>query len=162
MRTRAEPYRARKGAMQRRIMLKLGLVFLLLGEPAFAKDFAERVVDQLRDQGYVAVQVERTLLGRTRIMAEGRNGHREIILNPRTGEILRDLWISRTDQGGGGGGGGLIRDDDGNDGLSDGSDDDGGQGRGRGRGRGGDDADSVDEDNDSDSDDSGKGGSDDD
>lgn len=138
--------------MQRRSLLGLGLAVVLIGQPAFAKDFTERVVDQLQDQGFASIVVERTLLGRTRILADSRDGRREIILNPRTGEILRDLWIATS---GGGGGGALIRDDDGGD-----------DGSGRGRGRGGDSNEDDPEDDHKDRDDdggnSGKGGGSDD
>lgn len=127
--------------MQRRSLLGLGLAAVLMGQPAFAKDFTQRVVEQLQDQGFASIVVERTLLGRTRILADSRDGRREIILNPRTGEILRDLWIATS---GGGGGGGLIRDDDGEDDIG---------GRGRGRGRGGDSNDDDPEDDDKDSED---------
>jgi hypothetical protein len=137
--------------MNRRMFLGLGLAFCLAGQGALAKGFADTVVDQLRGQGFSEITVERTLLGRTRILATSDEGRREIILNPRTGEILRDLWIARSrsgsGSGSGSGGGDLIRDDDGD-----------GSGRGRGRGRGGDD----DRESDGDSDRSGSGsGSDD-
>ena len=59
---------------------------------AQAKDFASSVIDQLRAQGYGSVEQERTLLGRVRITATRSDGQREIIINPKTGEILRDLW----------------------------------------------------------------------
>ncbi|NEX47875.1 hypothetical protein G3572_16820 [Rhodobacter sp. ETT8] len=121
-----------------------------MGQPAFAKDFTQRVVEQLQEQGFASIVVERTLLGRTRILADSQRGRREIILNPRTGEILRDLWTVTSD---GSGGGGLIRDDDA-------ADDD--SGRGRGRGRGGDDGDDDSRDDNGDGDNSGKGGGSDD
>ena len=59
---------------------------------AQAKDFASSVIDQLRAQGFGSVAQERTLLGRVRITATRSDGQREIIINPKTGEILRDLW----------------------------------------------------------------------
>lgn len=61
-----------------------------VGAPAHA-DPVEAVVNQLRQQGYRDVQVNRTLLGRARITGTRRGGLREIVLDPRTGEILRDL-----------------------------------------------------------------------
>jgi len=117
--------------MKRRLFLILGVSAIVSGRSAFAQSFADSIVAQLREQGFTRIKVERTLLGRTRIDARGKGGRREIILNPRTGEILRDLWITgSTGNSGAEGGGGsqeLIRDDD--------------SGRGRGRGRGGDDDD---------------------
>jgi hypothetical protein len=113
----------------------------VFGQSGFAKSFTDSVLDQLRNQGFDRISVKRTLLGRTQIIAQGKGGHREIILNPRTGEILRDLWISGTDGS------------DQNDRLIKDQDD----GKGRGRGRGEDDSrDSGDSGDDSGN--SGKGG----
>lgn len=53
------------------------------------------VIGQLRGQGFGSVQQETTLLGRVRSIAERNYGRREIIVNPRTGEILRDLWTPK-------------------------------------------------------------------
>lgn len=66
------------------------LVFPALG--AFAQDVGAGIVAQLRAQGYTEISVETTWLGRIRIVALRGGGHREIIANPRTGEILRDVW----------------------------------------------------------------------
>ena len=74
--------------------------------PAVADGFSERIVQQLEQQGFRGISTERTWLGRTRIIAEGDDGQREIIVNPNTGEILRDLML--TANGGGGRDGGLV------------------------------------------------------
>lgn len=121
----------------------------LFGSAASAQSFSDSIVSQLRQRGFQSIAVERTMLGRTRIVAIGNGGRREIILNPRTGEILRDLWVSSGSDGdlgsnSGSSGGGLIEDDD-------------DSGRGRGRGRGGSDTDDE-EDDSEDSDSSGSGG----
>jgi hypothetical protein len=123
--------------------------------PAYA-DYVNSVRDQLRQQGYRQISVSSTMLGRTRIVAKSKTGTREIIMNPRTGEILRDLWSSA--QGSSGpsivgsdaddpdDGQDDARDDDGDDDSDDDrdddSDDDGDDDGGKGRGRGGDDGDS--------------------
>ena len=107
--------------MNRRLFLSLGLCAAICGQTAFAKSFADSVVDQLRKQGFNQIRVQRTLLGRTQIVAQGNGGRREIILNPRTGEILRDLWVTGSDSK-----------DNNSDRLI--KDDDGGRGRGRGCG----------------------------
>lgn len=60
--------------------------------PARALDVVDAIVAELRSAGYAEIDVGRTLLGRTRIEASGGGAHREIILDPRTGEILRDYW----------------------------------------------------------------------
>jgi hypothetical protein len=134
--------------MQRRQVLAGILVAasvqVLAAFPALAATFVEQVVTQLRAQGFDAIKVERTLLGRTRIAALRADGSREIVLNPNTGEILRDLWTS---QSGDTAGRINIGGDDGEDGNSgpgggddDGGDDEGGDGHG-GHGGGGDDHD---------------------
>ncbi|MFN7224851.1 MAG: hypothetical protein ACK4MS_12600 [Paracoccaceae bacterium] len=86
--------------MNRRLFLALGFAAICSGQAAFARSFSDSVVAQLKKRGYVKITVERTLLGRTRILAERNGGRREIILNPRTGEILRDLWITLSDSNG--------------------------------------------------------------
>ena len=69
-------------------------VQMLTALPALSQTFVEQVITQLRAQGFQSIEVERTLLGRTRIAAHRTDGSREIVLNPNTGEILRDLWTS--------------------------------------------------------------------
>lgn len=49
------------------------------------------VVGQLDEQGYEGIEVSWTLLGRMRFFAEKDGRTREIVVNPHTGEILRDL-----------------------------------------------------------------------
>lgn len=126
---------------------------LVAGRPVLAADFADAVVAQLQEQGYERIETEVTWLGRVRIVAERDNGSREIILNPRTGEILRDLWLLTNGQAGRS----LL--------IGSGEDDDkGGSGSGSGQGQSGNggsdgddsgDDDSGDDDSDDDSDDGG-------
>jgi uncharacterized membrane protein YgcG len=78
--------------MKRRAFLTAILAGALFAPAAFAQDFVGSVIAQLRAQGFRSVVQERTLLGRVRILASRTDGKREIIINPRTGEILRDLW----------------------------------------------------------------------
>lgn len=66
---------------------------LVVATPAAAQDYVADIVSQLKQQGFSTIVQERTLLGRVRILASSSDGEREIILNPNTGEILRDLWI---------------------------------------------------------------------
>lgn len=109
---------------------------LLTGSAAFAASFADDVVSQLAAQGFYNITVETTWLGRVRIVADRGDGKREIILNPRTGEILRDSW-----QSAGGGSVKPIIDDIGDDagGDNSGSDGAGGGDDHSGSGSGGDD-----------------------
>jgi hypothetical protein len=134
--------------MNRRILLAALMASLATAGSAVADGFADTIVRQLRAQGYSDVSVSDTWLGRTRIFAQSGNSEREIVLNPRTGEILRDIYI-------GDDAGIRIYDDD--------------DSSGRGRGRSGGDDDDDDDDNDGDNsghggdgDNSGSGGGDDD
>lgn len=50
------------------------------------------IVAQLAQQGFVSIKVSRTLLGRLRFQATSAQYTRELVVNPATGEILRDYW----------------------------------------------------------------------
>jgi hypothetical protein len=63
-------------------------------------------VAQLRAEGFTKIETERTLLGRTKIVASGSEGKREIVIN-QNGEIMRDLWLIR-DGGSASGESGLV------------------------------------------------------
>ena len=110
--------------MHRRQLL-LALALLSIAGPALARPVADRIARELSRQGFTSIEISRTLLGRDRVVATGPDGRREVIVNPRTGEILRDLWTPGT-----GSTGGTL--------LSTPAEDD--DNRGRGRGRGGDDS----------------------
>lgn len=71
----------------------LALLLVLLALPASAQSPRDTVISQLREQGYTQITVSRTLLGRLRFVAISESFRREIIINPVTGQILRDrLW----------------------------------------------------------------------
>lgn len=97
---------------------------------ARASTYGDEVAAQLKKQGFSKIVKESTWLGRERILAERKDGEREIILNPRTGEILRDTWITRN----GAAASRPIVDDvgDGTSGSGSGSDDNSGSGSGSG------------------------------
>ena len=76
----------------------LALAFAAGG--ARANGVVDAIIGDLRAQGYAQIDISRTLLGRTRIEAESTSYHREIIIDPRTGEILRDYWEVLTDASG--------------------------------------------------------------
>jgi uncharacterized membrane protein YgcG len=82
--------------MKRRLFL-LGLTasasVLMTNGAALAASFSEDVVAQLVQLGFSDITAETTLLGRIRIVARRGDGVREIVLNPRTGEVLRDTWL---------------------------------------------------------------------
>jgi hypothetical protein len=119
--------------MRRRTFI-FGLASLAAATPAAAETLADRIVAELRRQGYSRISVSRTLLGRVRIAAVSRRHSREIIVNPRTGEILRDYWVDSDgsgatildpDSSGGDGSKGIGQHDDDDDGESDDDDHDG-------------------------------------
>lgn len=77
--------------MKRLVLLGGGLAAMLLAGPSFAGSYEQDIVAQLRAQGYVGISLSHTWLGRARIVASNDRFNREIILDPNTGEILRDL-----------------------------------------------------------------------
>jgi len=86
-------------AMHRQLLLAGAFALSVAALPATAQDlppaganFQETIVSQLEAQGFSRITITRTFLGRIRIHATSRDLEREIIFNPRTGEILRDYW----------------------------------------------------------------------
>lgn len=146
--------------MNRRLFFGSLSAALLCGSAAFARDYSDEVLRQLRRNGYDVVSVSRTLLGRTRIRAAKGGGEREIILNAATGEILRDVWIAARTDGKSGSSDDDEKEDDGKDdkGRDDDDDDDNGGGDdnsgsgGGNSGSGGSDDDDEDDDDDDDGD----------
>lgn len=67
---------------------------LCLAAPVRADNLQAEIVAQLHEQGYRRVTVSRTFLGRIRINAELGQSMREIVMNPLTGEILRDMQVN--------------------------------------------------------------------
>lgn len=55
-----------------------------------------QVTSQLELQGYSKIEVTRTWLGRMYIEAHNGDHERQIVINPLTGELLRDYWYSDT------------------------------------------------------------------
>jgi hypothetical protein len=143
--------------MKRRVFIASAMAIVASPVTEAFADFSDDIVAALRKQGYETIEVSRTLLGRTRILATAPWGRRELILNPRTGEILRDILtdaegnvvpvggvdtsgVSGDDHSGPGGGGGDNDEDKDDDGGDSGSDDDESDGH-SGHGGGGDDDD---------------------
>lgn len=77
--------------MNRRRFLLIALAGAMLASPALAQTVVDRVVAMLQRAGYGNIEVGRTLLGRVRITGRRDDRTREIVLNPRSGEILRDI-----------------------------------------------------------------------
>ena len=84
--------------MKRRDFMAGAVLWGAFQSPAQAGDLAAAIVRRLTKQGFVDVVQERTLLGRIRITATRNGGFREIIFNPNTDEILRDLWQRGPDE----------------------------------------------------------------
>lgn len=76
--------------MNRRALL-LSIPALWLLATGVLADVERAILRRLRADGYRQISVSRTLLGRVRIVAVKPGLRREIILNPNTGEVLRDL-----------------------------------------------------------------------
>jgi hypothetical protein len=127
----------RGDGMKRREFLYGLAAGVAIATPVGAEGVVDSIVRQLKGLGFRTIVQERTLLGRVRIIATREDGQREIIVNPKTGEILRDLW---TPVGGGPGAiaiiddrsGKLKDDDDGNDDDDDDDDDEDNSGHGGG------------------------------
>ncbi len=77
--------------IDRRKFISTCMATLLMGGHAHA-DIKDVVISQLKQQGFRDIRIGRTFFGRTRILATSPQLRREIIINPRTGEILRDYW----------------------------------------------------------------------
>ena len=123
---------------------------------AIAGPVEDSIVTQLRDQGYIRISVSRTFLGRSRIVAHDGQIRREIVVNPVTGEILRDYWTRKAERGDFflldpkswvSGGNGEQYDDDDEDDYDDEDGDNENSGRGGGHSETGEDDDRDDDDN---------------
>lgn len=68
-----------------------------MGFAAFAQTVEERMIAGLQGQGYVILEQGYTFLGRLRIVAQNDQIRREMVVNPGTGEVLRDYAILLSD-----------------------------------------------------------------
>ncbi|MEL7181617.1 MAG: hypothetical protein AAFN63_17610, partial [Pseudomonadota bacterium] len=83
-------------------MLKKIIVCVALAttpQVAAAQSVQDQIVSQLRDQGFGDIRVQRTWLGRIRVISQRDGVRRELVFNPQTGEILRDYWRDADDDG---------------------------------------------------------------
>ncbi len=122
--------------MDRRKFLVLVTAFSLSGTVPALADNEDDIIERLVEAGFGQIEVTRTLLGRVRIVAFKGNIRRELVINPRTGEILRDVTLvaegeksspgsSKGKNGSSSGGSGSGGDDGGDDDSDDDDDDDG-------------------------------------
>jgi hypothetical protein len=86
--------------LSRRDFLTMTLAGAAMARPALAQDDAitRSLVRQLEGQGFDVIELERTLLGRLRILARRGSLTRELVIDPRNGAILRD-FVSRGENG---------------------------------------------------------------
>lgn len=78
--------------IRRRALLAATALFMASIALARADEVGD-IVNWLRRLGFDDVSTSRSLLGRVQIRATGPMGTRELVINPRTGEILRDVWV---------------------------------------------------------------------
>ncbi len=113
--------------MLRILAFSVLLVLAPLVASADSDTVRDRVIDELTEDGYQEIRISKTLLGRMRFVAIKPRHRREIVVNPRTGVILRD-YIQILNNGGNGGslsgGASSGRDDDDDDDDDDYDDDD--------------------------------------
>lgn len=77
----------------------LALSLALAALAARAETQAE-IVAQMQAEGYRSIEVSTTWLRRVRIVAEGGAGLREVVIDPRNGEVLRDFTDRASHRGG--------------------------------------------------------------
>ncbi len=78
--------------MKRSYFMAMLLATALSTGPAVAASVKEKLVSELKSQGFVDLTITRTWLGRTRIVGSNGKYKRELVFNPYSGEILRDYW----------------------------------------------------------------------
>lgn len=86
--------------MMRNGLMALAAAAVLCAGPGLAQNYEADIMAQLQGQGYDGITLSHTWLGRTRIVAMLNGDLREIVFDPNTGEILRDLSrLAVTDSG---------------------------------------------------------------
>lgn len=87
-----------------RILLSICLT-VWAASAALAETPQDRLLAALVAEGYTIEQTERTWLGRLRIIAIKGDLRREVVINPGTGEVLRDIAsaVQRDESDSGGG-----------------------------------------------------------
>jgi hypothetical protein len=82
--------------IRRKFLRRLVLAGAVLAAGAAAADPVEDITEEIRAQGFKIVRVQRTWLGRVRIIGQNASFRREVVIDPTTGEIRRDLLIPRS------------------------------------------------------------------
>ena len=81
--------------MFRQIFLAIALS--LTAPAVSAQSVQDQIISQLQAQGFSRIEIYNTLLGRVRLKAYSTTLERELVFNPATGQILRDVWVDRSD-----------------------------------------------------------------
>ena len=70
-------------------------LFVAMASAGYAGTVEQKLLASLQAQGYVVVEQSYTFLGRLHVVARIGDVQREIVVNPGTGEVLRDTSVSR-------------------------------------------------------------------
>lgn len=89
-----EPKGGEGDAMKK--MLVAVWVLAAAASPLWGRTIEEQVLASLEGQGYVILEQGYTFLGQLRIVADNGVYRRELVVNPGTGEILRDYAVTLT------------------------------------------------------------------
>ena len=72
-------------------------VQIVIESPKIAdRQAVQNMIAELKAAGFTYIEIHRTFLGRARLVAYSATEIREVILNPTTGEVLRDLAQKNT------------------------------------------------------------------
>ncbi|PYF09455.1 hypothetical protein C8J30_10827 [Rhodobacter viridis] len=69
----------------------LALGAVVCSASASLAETQDEIVSQMQAEGYSSIEVSTTWLNRVRIVGEGMPGAREVVIDPRNGEVLRDF-----------------------------------------------------------------------
>ena len=69
-------------------------LFVAMASASFAGTVEQQLLASLQAQGYVVVEQSYTILGRLHVVARIGDVQREIVVNPGTGEVLRDTSVA--------------------------------------------------------------------
>ncbi|MCK4860993.1 MAG: hypothetical protein KAS85_03640 [Rhodobacteraceae bacterium] len=71
--------------------VQAGVEVIVMAPSTAKRQAVKNLVAELKAAGFTYIEIHRTFLGRARVLAISATEMREIILNPTTGEVLRDL-----------------------------------------------------------------------
>lgn len=71
--------------------VRSGVEIVVVSARVADRQSVQDMITELTAAGFTYVEIHRTFLGRARLVAYSATEVREVILNPTTGEVLRDL-----------------------------------------------------------------------